>query len=359
MTALAQRTQMEEVEAHISSADFGQQIAQALPPNVTLDRFTRVTLTAIQQTPELITADRASLYNAVVRCAQDGLYPDSREAALVMFGNKVAYMPMIFGFRKIAAEHGWTIDTQAVYERDAFDFELGSNPKLTHKPPRLGTERGAIIGAYAVCTHSDGRKQIEVMGKAEIEKVRAVSKTSRRGPWVDWYERQAEKTVGRRAFVKLPLSDRDSERVARVLAASDDEYELVGPDGEPMTVEEANLNASLMTGTVPADSGPVDTIDGDAVDVTDGDAGPVDDGPTEEDIEAAQRAAGYPVKWSDDTFWAHGMTLAQVNADERGVEFFQWALSDANKGRNLKAAAAAYAKVQLPFLYAATVGGAS
>lgn len=241
MSEIATRSPMQDMVATVRSNEFRDQVAVALPGNVTPERFARVAVTAIQQNPEIITASKASILRSLIRCAQDGLLPDGREAALVKFGSDAVYMPMIGGFRKIAAENGWAIDTQVVYQGDTFSYELGLNPTLSHRPPPLDKERGEKIGAYAVCTHEDGRKLVEVMGRAEILKRRDVSKTKNGPLWTKWEAEAFEKTVGRRAFGKIPLSG--SERVARVIAAADAEYE--GAEPPRMTVDEANVSATL------------------------------------------------------------------------------------------------------------------
>lgn len=270
MTELATRNPLQEVCTTIASQEFGEKIAQALPPNVTLDRFTRVTLTAIQQNPELITAERQSLYNSVIRCAQDGLIPDGREAALVLFKvkgeQKAQYLPMIFGLRKKAAEHGFSLAAYVVYENDEFDYQLGVAPTIAHKPPKLGEERGGPIGAYAVGTDKrTGEHYLEVMSLQEIEQVRAVSRaaTSEYGPWVKWWSEQARKTVAKRLFKQLPLGAID-ESTERVLSAIDDEYDLPAP--ERMTADEANVSATVTTAIPVDDSTPDDTIDSTATD---------------------------------------------------------------------------------------------
>lgn len=263
MTAMVKRTAMQEVCETISGQDFGVKLAQALPSNVTLDRFTRVTLTAIQQNPEIITAERGSLYNSVIRCAQDGLIPDGREAALVIFKVKgeqrVSYLPMIFGLRKKAAEHGFALSAYVVYENDEFDYQLGIDPSIAHKPPRLGVDRGAAIGAYAVGTDKrTGEKYLEVMSLQEIEQVRAVSRaaTSEYGPWVKWWPEQARKTVAKRLFKQLPLGAID-ESTERVLGAIDDEYDLNKPSAS-LTLDEANVAAALGPMVPPVDPPPED-----------------------------------------------------------------------------------------------------
>lgn len=250
---------MQEVVAGVRSPEFAGQVRMALPENVSVERFQRVAITAIQQEPSLITASRESLFRSLIRCAQDGLMPDGHQAALVKFGKDAVYMPMIGGFRDIAADHGWALDTQVVYANDEFDYELGAHPRLTHKPPRLDKERGDMIGAYAVGTHLDGRKIIEVFTKADVLKVKKASKTPTGPLWTTWENRAWEKSVGRRWFAKMPRGNNDqaNARLTRVLAAADVDTEI--PMAEPMTVEEANLNASLATTVVPADSGPDDT----------------------------------------------------------------------------------------------------
>src|SRR3546814_18024947 len=44
----------------------------ALPAHVSVEKFTRVAQTAIQNQPDLANVDRKSLFGAIVRLAQDG-----------------------------------------------------------------------------------------------------------------------------------------------------------------------------------------------------------------------------------------------------------------------------------------------
>ncbi len=185
-------------------------------------RFVRTMLTALQLDPDLILQDRSSLLNSGLRCAQDKLVPDGREAAFVVFGGKVAYMPMVVGLRKRAAEFGVSIAAHVVCAGDDFDYELGFEPVVLHKPPKLGVDRGAAIGAYAVATDKQGRKYLEVMSKSDIEKVRSASRAKGSGPWTQWWDEMARKTVARRLFKSLPLHH---ESIASLMAAVDAEFE--------------------------------------------------------------------------------------------------------------------------------------
>jgi recombination protein RecT len=144
-TDLVERTPVQEVVARVRSDQFKQQVALALPSSVRPERFQRAVVTAILQNPEVV-VDPDSLFNSAIQCAQDGLIPDGREAAFVVFKvkgeKKVQYMPMIGGLRKIAAEHDLTVEAYVVYENDTFEWELGFSPTVTHKPPKLN-ERAA------------------------------------------------------------------------------------------------------------------------------------------------------------------------------------------------------------------------
>jgi recombination protein RecT len=180
----------------------------ALPPHIPVEKFKRVALTAIQNTPALVNADRRSLFGAFVRLAQDGLLPDGREAAIVMFGNKAQAMPMIAGILKKIRQSGEVakVSAQVVYSNDKFVVKYGFDEDVEHVPPALNEPRGEPIGAYATAVLKDGSQLLEVMSLEDIEKVRKVSRAANNGPWVTWFGEMARKTVMRRLAKRLPMS---------------------------------------------------------------------------------------------------------------------------------------------------------
>lgn len=264
MTELATRTPMQEIVSQIRGEQFKQEITRALPGGVTPDRFVRVTVTALNQAPELIACTRDSLFSAVIKCAQDGLLPDGREAALVKFGDTATYMPMVGGLRKIAAKHSLSLTAFVVHQNDEFDYELGVSPTITHKPPKLGEDRGEPIGAYAVATDQHtGEKFLDVMSKGEIERIRQESKGKNSGPWTKHWGEMARKTVARRLFKQLPLGDID-ELDASVIEAAD--ADAIHEDVDHMTVDEANVSAGVRVAMPTDDGSPDDTVESTAVD---------------------------------------------------------------------------------------------
>ncbi len=212
---------------------FGPQLEVALPEGMSVEKFTNTVDAALIENPALVTADRTSLFAAVVKCARDGLLPDGREAAIVAFKGKAEYIAMVYGIRKRVADFGWSIRGAVIYEHDEFTQEEGAEPKLIHRPPPLGQDRGKMIGAYAIARHRDGRVEQLVMDAAWIERVRAASPGKAGFLWTQWPERAWEKTPVRRLAKELPLSETEKARILALLdetPAADDPVALMFGD---------------------------------------------------------------------------------------------------------------------------------
>lgn len=224
-TQLTAQDKLKVIGTSLKSDAFRQSLQEALPPEVSIDRFTRVAISALQQNPDLLNKDRNSLFLAVRRCAEFGLNPDGREAALVAFGNAVVCMPMVGGLRKIAAKYGFTIATGVVHENDEFDYQLGVDPVMTHKPARLGTDRGKMLGAWAQAKGPDGQVYLDVMDEAAMEVVRSVSRAKNGDLWTKWKGEAWRKTVARRLWKQLPMYEMEDRDAKVADARFDPEFE--------------------------------------------------------------------------------------------------------------------------------------
>jgi recombination protein RecT len=207
-TALAERRENPLTVIRQNLQQMAPEFKAALPAHVSVEKFTRVAQTAIQNNPDLANVDRKSLFGAIVRLAQDGLLPDGREAAIVKFGDKAQAMPMIAGILKKVRQSGEVayVSAQIVYSNDRFKWTLGFDENVEHEPAALEEEPGEPVAAYAVAVLKDGSRLLEVMRKSEIEKVRNVSRSRGAGPWVQWWGEMARKTVMRRLSKRLPMS---------------------------------------------------------------------------------------------------------------------------------------------------------
>ena len=234
------------VEIRSTITAMAPEFRSALPAHITPERFIRTAQTAINLNPDIVDCDRRSVYGAIMKAAQDGLVLDGREAALVKFrsknGDQCQYMPMVAGILKKARNSGEisTISAHVVYSNDVFTYALGDEERIEHRP-HLGTDRGKPILVYAVATLKDGGKQRALMTVAEIERVRAVSRAKDGGPWSQWWDEMAKKTVIRRLAKYLPSSaDRDEDELQRTIERDDDIYqpepeETPAPQPEPTT----------------------------------------------------------------------------------------------------------------------------
>lgn len=232
------------------------QFAAVLPKHIPVERFGRVVLTAVQTNPELLNVERRSLWNACMKAAQDGLMPDGRLAALVVFKDKrrgaiAQYMPMIAGIRQKVRNSGEvaTFDAHVVHEKDLFDYELGDEPHIVHRPVR--GERGKIIAAYSIATLKSGEKSREVMWIDEIEEIRGMSRSPDSPAWTKHYGEMCKKTVARRHAKVLPMSS----DIDDLLRRDDDEPNAAGGIGTAIQPKPArtltdalNMIASLPPG---------------------------------------------------------------------------------------------------------------
>lgn len=242
---IALRQATSSAVSQLQDDDFASQIALAVPEGVSPKQLLRAAATAVLETPALAApALRASLLSATLKCAQDGLLPDGRDAAFVVYKSKVQYQPMIGGLRRVAADHGWSIETHVVHANDQFDPDF-DEVRANFKRAPLTEDRGDPIGAYALGRHREGMRMLEVMDLDEIQKVRNVSRAKDKGPWVDWWDQMAEKTVGKRLFKRLPLDPKD-RRISSVLEALREEDAadtLYGSRGE--LVKDPDTTAAL------------------------------------------------------------------------------------------------------------------
>lgn len=213
--------------------------ALTLPKQIKPEAFERVVLTAINMQPALLSADRRSLFNACMRAAQDGLIPDGREGALVIFNTKVKdengkeqwikkiqFMPMVYGIIKKLRQSGEiaAVSARVVYSKEIeegrFKFIIDNGEeRLTHEPILTG-DRGDPALVYATARFKDGTVQNEPLTMADVAKIKAVSRSKDRagnhyGPWVDWEEEMMKKSAIRRLSKYLPLSAEDRRTVER------------------------------------------------------------------------------------------------------------------------------------------------
>lgn len=210
-----------------------QDFANVLASHIPADKFIQVCLTAVENNPDLLNADRQSFKVACLNAANDGLLPDKREGALVIFNTEVSvkrpnsnatykerrqlvqWMPMVRGILKVAYNTGLveSISVELVYENDQYSRAAGDDAKIIHIPEDFG-DRGAVKGGYSIVKMRTGGVYHEVMSLKQIQAVQAVSRAEN-GPWKTFWEEMARKTILRRGLKKVPLSTEVDQVLAR------------------------------------------------------------------------------------------------------------------------------------------------
>lgn len=252
-------------------------IMQSLPSHISPERFERAAMMAVQRNPDLLhKADRRSLFLSLQRAAQDGLLPDGREGAIVLFGNQAQWMPMVAGLMKLARNSGEiaSISANVAYRGEKFRVVLGDEERIEHERDLDLADNAEAVAVYAVATLKNGEKVREVMTRAQVEKVRAVSRAKGAGPWVAWWDQMAIKSAIRRLTKRLPLStDRDGDERFQRAAEREDETPTIDAMPEPETPAiEAPSKLDALEGMVEEPEAPAEQPAGPATETASGTA---------------------------------------------------------------------------------------
>lgn len=198
------------------------QIMMALPKHMEVDKLIRVVMTNIQQNPKLLECTPISLVGAVMQSAQLGLSLDPilGHAYLVPRRNnkkgateanfQVGYKGLIELMMRSGKVEAVT--AHIAYSNEEVTLEFGVDEKLLHtpKPP---SERGEMVGVYAVAFLPNGRTKFEWLWKEDVDKIKKFVQASY-GPWVDHEDEMIRKTAVRRLAKFSPLSIELTKAVA-------------------------------------------------------------------------------------------------------------------------------------------------
>jgi phage RecT family recombinase len=256
----------DDIATIVATIDHQQsKYADILPSNVNWGDFRNAFLISVQRNPRLLEADRQSLWLGLQSAASDGLKPDGREGALVIFGDdgedeegnvvvstakgkkKVVWMPMVWGITKQMRNTGniGSVRCKVIYrgERviitDKDGKETYEHTRVIDAETDIDESDQNIVGAYAVVTYKDGFWDAEFMTRKAIDRVKAVSKAKKgAAPWNKWYPQMAMKCPLRRLSMRVEKS------------AVNERYFKAIVDDATMTIE--GENATEIVGVVGA-----------------------------------------------------------------------------------------------------------
>ena len=192
------------------------------------ERFTRICLTAMRQTPKLAQCEPASILGAMMTCAQLNLEPNTPQglAYLIPYDRECQFqvgykglMQLMYRSGAIASFNADVVYRQEV-EQGLFEYESGISPRISHKIDLLNPEARTgkpddVIAAYAAVVLKTGEPIVRLVTKMEIDQARALNRGNSPA-WRDHYAAMAIKTAIKRLSAWLPVT-----KVADAFAAEE------------------------------------------------------------------------------------------------------------------------------------------
>lgn len=216
------RTELEVIQDHLNKME--EKFQTALPPGIDVKRFMRVTMTALQKNPSLLTTcERNSLFVAFLEAAQDGLLVDDREATIIPFKGKAKYMPMVGGILKKARNSGEVrmINAIIVHVNDALDYwEDENGPHFKHVPNFSNPGPEKLTLAYAITKDGTYTEPVTMDQMAAIELCCQADKS----PWKGKFRGEMMRKSALRRLLKYRVPT--SADLDTVIRRDDEMYDL-------------------------------------------------------------------------------------------------------------------------------------
>lgn len=249
VATLRQPTRLEKFMGDMLPSDQRDSFYAVLPRHISPERFERAVANVLMNNPEMMAADPRLIFREISKVVGLGLMLDPQlgEAYLIMGWNgktrqkepqvRIGYKGLI----KLAKQSGEILNIYAreVHEKDEVECVQGDENRLIHKP-LLFTDRGPVVGYYAVVKYRNGEIDFEPMSIPQIHAIRDRSdgwKAFAEGkikstPWSTDEGEMAKKTVLRRLQKRLSQSPELVEAVSIEDKAEFSEFDK-GPPAAP------------------------------------------------------------------------------------------------------------------------------
>lgn len=156
--------------------------------NINVERFLAMAYNAVKRDRKLLAVvekNPASLFASLLLCAEYGLSPSPEvgECWLIPYGDACQFQLGYQGLVKIAYRNPAikSISAEIVYDNDEFEYGLGLDPFLNHKP--ASGKKGQITHVYAVVKFREGEPMFKVMSRSELQDIQSISKAGNKGIW--------------------------------------------------------------------------------------------------------------------------------------------------------------------------------
>lgn len=223
---------------------FKPRLAEAFGKTVDVNREIGSVIATVANSAALQKCTPKSIAMAAYTAATLGLPVNQLGLAYLVPYNGVATLQIGYrGYVKLVSETGLvnSIDPYCVYEKDHFDWQCGSNPKVDHKPYLKG-DPGPLIAVYAVAQLANGFFKACVMTKSQVDHIKNKSRSGSGGPWFTDYDEMAKKVVIKRLCKTLPLCTNAINAIAQAEAIDNssengEQYGAIDIDSEEYSQE--------------------------------------------------------------------------------------------------------------------------
>jgi recombination protein RecT len=256
----ARQTGVDAIKSYFGREDVHQALKAVAAKHVNAERLMRLATSVASRNQDIAECTPRSILMALVCAAQLDLDIGgvTGEGYLVAYNTKIkgkngepdrfektcTFIPGSKGLVKLALRTERLAGVPmvgTVREGDTFEYEEGPlGPHFRHVP-RWAEGDKAITHVWCRLVFQNGPPLIMVMPVWKVQIIKSKSKAGSYGPWVDWFEAMAWKTVIKQALRTLPLSEAldralRTDDVDEGIGALEDVIDVDGhtiPDDEP------------------------------------------------------------------------------------------------------------------------------
>lgn len=195
-------------------------IAKVLPKHMSPERMMQLAISTVNKNPKLANCSVESVLSCFMTASSLGLEPNDvnglGQCYIIPYGRTATFIPGYRGLIQLALNTGeiQSITVEVVYEGDEFDYALGDESYIKHKPSMTAEHKPEnMVCAYCITRFNSGGIQRKVMTRSDIERRRKESQSGNRSDssWVKWYEEMSKKTVLRAASKTWPMASEKSQ----------------------------------------------------------------------------------------------------------------------------------------------------
>jgi recombination protein RecT len=210
-------------------------------------QFTQIVTTEIKKSPKMVEAfqqNPSSLFASILHCAEIGLSP-SQEVGEFFFIPYKGHIKPVIGYKGLCTlimrnQNVKVIYAETVHRGDDFDWELGLEPKLVHRPKNLVRNSSTLTYLYAIAKLSNGENVFKVMSVQEIRSVMATMKQTNELYFDDLKDPMMwmpKKTAIKQLAKLLPKDYYGSTAIAIDDKVEGGGYLILDEDGKPIVAQ--------------------------------------------------------------------------------------------------------------------------